>query len=143
MTALLMAALLGGVPIGGTLYVKGAQVKLHSQPSLKSSGSLLKRGEPVVWLGATKKDPAVHEITAHGKHGFVAMTDLTPFAPEAGGPEAFHAVEKFHVTGYVKCRLSDSPSGLPATPVEEQLDALSTSSMEEVPNAQRLRQEKR
>ncbi len=36
MKALLIAALLGGVPIGGTLYVKGPAVALHAQPNLKS-----------------------------------------------------------------------------------------------------------
>ncbi len=69
----------------------------------------------------------MHEVAVHGKQGFVATTDLTPFALEAApGPEGFKS------SGRVSsCMFVDGRTTLTEGPVEKQLDALSTSSTEE------------
>ncbi len=59
----------------------------------------MKNGDAVVWVGAAPGKASVHEIAINGKHGFVAMTELSPypavdeklrpaFAPQPAEPAA-------------------------------------------------------
>jgi hypothetical protein len=134
MAMFLLLTLLTGVPEGGTLYVKSQKVKLHAQPNLKSSGRLLKKGEPVVWRGTSTKDPDMNEITVQGKHGFVATTDLTPFAPESLGPEVFKSSGRPRGDRFQACRAPDAATGR-AESVDQQLEALRASSVDEASRA--------
>jgi hypothetical protein len=78
---LVALAAVAGVAKGGTLYIKGQDVKLLSKPDLKSSGSKLKAGDPVVWNGPSDKNPQLQDVKAGSKKGFVIQSALATAKP--------------------------------------------------------------
>jgi hypothetical protein len=79
---LIAAAAAAGVTKGGTLYIKGQDVKLLSKPDLGASAvTKLKHGDAVTWEGADPKNKDLHAVEAGKKKGYVLMANLTPNKP--------------------------------------------------------------
>jgi hypothetical protein len=71
-----------GVVKGGTLYIKGQDVKLLSKADLGASAvTKLKNGDAVTWQGPDAKNKDLHAVEAGKKKGFVFVANLTPNKP--------------------------------------------------------------
>jgi hypothetical protein len=80
--ALVAASATAGVAVGGTLYIKGQDVKLLPKPDLGATAvAKLKNGTAVTWKGADPGNKQLHQVVANGKTGYVLFSNLTPNKP--------------------------------------------------------------
>ncbi|MBI5497742.1 MAG: SH3 domain-containing protein [Deltaproteobacteria bacterium] len=79
---LLAAGAAWAVKPGGTLFVKGKDVKVLPKADLGATPMMkLQSGDEVVWNGADAKNKQLHKVKAKGKDGYILQANLTPNKP--------------------------------------------------------------
>jgi hypothetical protein len=110
MHLLALLLLVGGVPKGGKLFIKGSGVSMTANPDGTGAKTALRAGDEVTWRGADEKNKSAQAIEFRGKQGFVSTVSLTPNKPADEVTSAGKTVsaEVFASSGAAGCNFGEA-----------------------------------